>query len=462
MACGDSRRVEKSIQDGYLHVRVDAAEDTQIDLDLAPCECQGEGIRWGQLNRDFVHRFCLVLGALEEREHLVEVRRSADSDLELGRFHNDHSWAAQSEESLGDMKLARERSDVCVSGGHIRRVSPSLEQRLRSDTSFERLYRQHRRDVYGAVLRDVRDPDEAEDVTQIAFLNAFRAIRRGEEPEKPRAWLVTIARNVCRRRYRDLARRPQEVGLDPEVVVAMAEVDGPTAGEIAAAIRRLPENQRAVILLREVQGRSYNEIAAELDLSLSAVETLIFRARRSLSEQLELSEHAPVTQKRRVRGWFAFPLPGFGSLSFSLGRTGVAAMIGGVAIVTAPMGASPSVTTPPRAPTAAEAVGPAVARSVDQSRSEDALGTLSLHVRQHPSATASDGTGGEATGGGGDSVALPQVAVPSVDPSAALPSVGPLEPVSVPVLPVQPALPAPPSLPPPPPPALPPLPLPLG
>src|SRR5215203_5192748 len=132
--------------------------------------------------------------------------------------------------------------------GNRRTVSPSLEQRLTRDTSFERLYRRHRRHVYGAVLRDVRNPDEAEDVTQIAFLNAFRALRRGEEPEKPRAWLVTIARNVVRRRYRTLATRPQEVLLDPDAAPDPSDLDGPTAGEIAAAIRRLPPNQRAVVL----------------------------------------------------------------------------------------------------------------------------------------------------------------------------------------------------------------------
>jgi RNA polymerase sigma-70 factor, ECF subfamily len=325
-------------------------------------------------------------------------------------------------------------------------VSPSLEQRLRSDKSFERLYRQHRRDVYGAVLRDVRDPDEADDVTQIAFLNAFRAIRRGEQPEKPRAWLVTIARNVCRRRYRDLARRPQEVGLDPEVAIAVAEVDGPTAGEIAAAIRRLPENQRAVILLREVQGHSYTEIAAELDLSLSAVETLIFRARRNLSEQLELSEHAPVTQKRRVRGWLAFPLPGFGSFSFSLGRAGVAAMIGGVAIVAGPTGGPPPAPPSHRAPSAAEAAGPPVAQARDRPlRSKAVTASRSTPGRQHRSATTVvSGSGTVAADGSGGGVALPQVA----------PSVGTLAPVPIPSLPVQPALP--------PTPALPPLPPPLG
>jgi RNA polymerase sigma-70 factor (ECF subfamily) len=189
------------------------------------------------------------------------------------------------------------------------------------------------------VLRDVRDPDEAEDVTQIAFLNAFRAMRKGKEPAKPRAWLVTIARNVIRRRYRELARRPQEVALDPEVAAALTEVDGPTAGEIAAALRRLPPSQRAVLLLREIQGRSYAEIASELGLSLAAVETLIFRARRSLSQELELAERVPATRARRARALSFLPLPGFGKLSLGLsaGRTAAAFLATGVAMVAIPL-----------------------------------------------------------------------------------------------------------------------------
>jgi RNA polymerase sigma factor (sigma-70 family) len=270
-------------------------------------------------------------------------------------------------EAARDAKLAggsREKKPVV---GNTARVGPSPGQRLTRDASFERLYRRHRRDVYGAVLRDVRDPDEAEDVTQIAFLNAFRALRRGEEPEKPRAWLVAIARNVVRRRYRALATRPREVLLDPDAAPDLSELDGPSAGEIAAAIRRLPPNQRAVILLREIQGLSYAEIATELDLSLAAVETLIFRARGNLAAELELSDHTPSTRQRlarRLRG--LLPLPGLGKLSlgFSLGRAGMAAVAGGVAIMTVPIGdvaADPP--QPPavkRTPSFAERAGPLV------------------------------------------------------------------------------------------------------
>jgi RNA polymerase sigma-70 factor (ECF subfamily) len=320
-------------------------------------------------------------------------------------------------------------------------VSPSLEQRLTRDTSFERLYRRHRRDVYGAVLRDVRDPDEAEDVTQIAFMNAFRAIRRGEEPDKPRAWLVTIARNVVRRRYQALARRPQEVALDQEVAADLADVNGPTAGEIAAAIRHLPPNQRAVILLREIQGRSYAEIAEELELSLAAVETLIFRARRSLSQELQLADHVPTTQPRRLRGLLALPLPGLGKLSlgFSVSRAGVAAFVGGAAIVAVPLtdlGANP--TTAPAvqgAPSRAEMTGPAVAPGIAFLPMEKAAQARRSKSTFRPGDSGSAGDAGVDSLSGGATV--PALPLPSVEPSSDVPVPSlPAEPPSLPAEPL--------------------------
>jgi RNA polymerase sigma-70 factor (ECF subfamily) len=309
--------------------------------------------------------------------------------------------------------------------GNRRTVSPSVEQRLTRDISFERLYRRHRRDVYGAVLRDVRDPDEAEDVTQIAFMNAFRAIRRGEEPDKPRAWLVTIARNVVRRRYQAVARRPKEADL--------ADVNGPTAGEIAAAIRHLPPNQRAVILLREIQGRSYAEIAEELELSLAAVETLIFRARRTLSQELQLADHVPTTQPRRLRGLLALPLPGLGKLSlgFSVSRASVAAFVGGAAIVAVPltdMGANPpSAPAVQRAPSRAEMTGPAVAPGIAFLPLEKVMQAKRSKVTAQPGDSGSSGeTLDDSLSGSG---ALPSLPLPSVELSSD---------VSVPALPVEP------------------------
>jgi RNA polymerase sigma factor (sigma-70 family) len=331
-------------------------------------------------------------------------------------------------------------------------VSPPLEQRVARDSSFEQLYRLHRRDVYGAVLRDVRDPAEAEDVTQIAFLNAFRAMRKGEHPDKPRAWLVTIARNVIRRRYRELTRRPQEVALDPEVAAALAEVDGPTAGEITAAIRRLPTNQRTVILLREIQGRSYAEIADEMSLTLAAVETLIFRARRSLSEALEQADHAPAT-RRRARGLFLLPIPGLSKLSFgfSLSRAGFAALVGGVAIVTVPMESGADRVRPPaehRTPSASTTSVPtASATDLSPAPAKGERETKDKQGRREDSRASEEF---EADVGAATETVAPSLAVPELSevPTVDSVSLEPL-PIELPPPPEVPELPPLPELPPP-------------
>src|SRR6187455_541341 len=209
-----------------------------------------------------------------------------------------------------------------------------------ADRSFERIYRRHRREVYGSVLRDVRDPVEAEDVTQAAFLNAFRAMRRGDQPEKPRAWLLTIARNVVRRRARLRAERPQEVELesDSELLLALNEPESSASADIHDALLRLTDAQREAILLREIQGRSYAEISFELGLSLAAVEALIFRARRALAEEFELVDRVPVVQSRRRLGFLGLPgLAKAASFGFSFGRVGFACLVGCAVIGTVPI-----------------------------------------------------------------------------------------------------------------------------
>jgi RNA polymerase sigma factor (sigma-70 family) len=172
-------------------------------------------------------------------------------------------------------------------------MTPLLAQRPRSDRSFERLYRRHVADVYHYALAVMRNQADAEDVTQTTFLNAFRAFERGERPKKAQNWLIAIAHNVCRQRFRQSARKPQEVSFDEDIgdrfVGAPEEEEGPGADDIRRALGHLAFNQRAALVMRELEGRSYAEIAEILELSSSAVETLIFRARRALREQLESS-----------------------------------------------------------------------------------------------------------------------------------------------------------------------------
>src|ERR687895_960855 len=156
------------------------------------------------------------------------------------------------------------------------------------DRAFERLYRRHVHDVYRYVLAVLRNQADAEDATQATFLSAYRAFMRGEEPLKPRNWLLKIAHNECRQRFRAASRRPKEVTWDEERGAAPGvDETVPTADEIRSALAHLSFNQRSALVMRELEGRSYSEIATILGLSVSAVETLLFRARRALREQLE-------------------------------------------------------------------------------------------------------------------------------------------------------------------------------
>jgi RNA polymerase sigma factor (sigma-70 family) len=168
-------------------------------------------------------------------------------------------------------------------------MTPALA-RTRPDRAFERLYQRHVGDVYRYALAVMRNQPDAEDVTQTTFLNAYRAFKRGERPEKAQNWLIAIAHNVCRQRFRQSARRPTEVLFDDDVADRyVVDDEVPTGEDIRRALGHLAFNQRAALVMRELEGRSYAEIAEILELTPSAVETLIFRARRALREQLETS-----------------------------------------------------------------------------------------------------------------------------------------------------------------------------
>lgn len=197
---------------------------------------------------------------------------------------------------------------------------------VRPDPSrFEDLYRSHRGAVYGSLLRELRSPEDAEDATQTAFLQAFGAYERGRRPERPRAWLLTIADNLRRRRFRS-DRRAAEVPLDETLVGARPRDD--RVDDLHEALHALPLNQRAALVLREVAGLSYAEIARQLSVSVGAVQMLIFRARRALREDL-------ATSSRRagalVPGWLANLIPK--AERFATLRVGGAAAVAAAAAV---------------------------------------------------------------------------------------------------------------------------------
>ena len=151
------------------------------------------------------------------------------------------------------------------------------------------LYRAHVAEVYRYAFAVLGNHADAEDVTQTTFLNAYRALEQGVRPRKPANWLLTIASNAIKQRFRQEQSRPRQVELDDRIPHAGTDDDdeAPSVGELLTALSKIPPQQRQAIVLREFEGRSYSEIAEILGVTTSALETLLFRARRSLAEELQ-------------------------------------------------------------------------------------------------------------------------------------------------------------------------------
>src|ERR1043166_8619583 len=129
----------------------------------------------------------------------------------------------------------------------LKTMAPAFLRRGDSDKAFERLYERHVRDVYRYAAAMLGTGADAEDVTQTTFLNAYRAFKSGTRPEKPQSWLIAIAHNVCRQRFRQAQRRPHEVAFDERAGIGEThdDVTAPTADDLRRALSQLPPNQRA-------------------------------------------------------------------------------------------------------------------------------------------------------------------------------------------------------------------------
>src|SRR5207237_396729 len=195
----------------------------------------------------------------------------------------------------------------------------------------------------------LRNREEAEDAVQTTFLNAYRGLRRGIRPEFEAAWLFKIAQNVCRTRRESAWRRGRveavrDLDALQDIVAAPEHATG-QATELTEALKRMPERYRTIILLREWQGLSYREIAAETGLSEGAVEMLVFRARRSLAENLEYAD-AP-------RGPVLSLSSALSVLKSLFGGAGVKAVAAAVVVTATAIAVS---TAPPSAPLSPPAV----------------------------------------------------------------------------------------------------------
>lgn len=234
------------------------------------------------------------------------------------------------------------------------------------------LYARFRDRIYGYCLYQLSNAEEAEDALQTTFLYAFRGLRRGVVPVAEGPWLFTIARNACLERHRSRRRRRPEILSDPQVLEtgsAAVERNGDDGLRLQQALDHLPEQQRTAFVLREWRGLSYREIAAEMEVSLSAVETLIFRARRTLAQLLTENDDVRPQKRRLARaldlGSLAAALKSLLGGSSALKLAGAAAVISSAAVAAGSLAPAPAPARAPASKPPAPVLGVEIAQQRD-------------------------------------------------------------------------------------------------
>jgi RNA polymerase sigma factor (sigma-70 family) len=168
------------------------------------------------------------------------------------------------------------------------------------DSAFEQLFARYRTRIWTYSSRILGDADRAEDVTQEVFISVLRRLRNTERPIAFKPWVYQIAKNACIDELRR-TRRTQEVSFDPESdgedgsELLFPTAPGPDVAieskqrleDLQGAFRGVSDLHRRMLVLRELEGLSYDEIGTRLGMSRPVVESTLFRARRRLAEEYE-------------------------------------------------------------------------------------------------------------------------------------------------------------------------------
>jgi RNA polymerase sigma-70 factor (ECF subfamily) len=184
-----------------------------------------------------------------------------------------------------------------------RDIDQALVERVqRGDKrAFDTLVLKYQQKVANLISRYIRDPSEVLDVTQEAFIKAYRALPNFRGDSAFYTWLYRVAINTAKNHLAALARRPPQDDIEAETAEQMdtgtrlKEQDTPEhlamQGEIARTIKdamdELPDELRTAITLREIEGLSYEDIAQAMDCPIGTVRSRIFRAREAIDKKLK-------------------------------------------------------------------------------------------------------------------------------------------------------------------------------
>ena len=274
--------------------------------------------------------------------------------------------------------------------------------RAGSDPAFETIVERYRRPLMRYVSR-ILPPERAEDVVQQSFVKAYEAMRRDAATLQLRPWLYRIAHNHALNALRDRGLRHAELddrldGVErPDQALERAQ----GLRELVVAVQALPARQRDAILLRELEGRSYEEIAVALGVTDGAVRQLLNRARHSLRAAAAAVTPWPLLS-RLAAGESAEPVAVRVGEAFGVSAAGaVAAKVCATALVTGAVIGGAAV-----APRGAEEPGTADAVAAEKARSAggdgDSGGDDAGAIDGMPGPRVHGGDTGTRRGGGGD------------------------------------------------------------
>lgn len=197
------------------------------------------------------------------------------------------------------MDLADHRSQSRIGSGA---ADLALVKRVQQGdrSAFDLLVLKYQHRILKLIMRYVRDPSEAMDVAQDAFLKAYRAAPSFRGDSAFYTWLYRIAINTAKNHLVSMSRRAAQFEFDiqdqdqQEALSKLQELDTPEglamSDELRATVNRaineLPEDLRTAILLREIDGMSYEEIAQTMECPVGTVRSRIFRAREAIDKSI--------------------------------------------------------------------------------------------------------------------------------------------------------------------------------